>query len=235
MTDLLRVLPDFDTRPHSHLLPSLEKALVATNDLLTVESADIARRAQVPAADLRRLVDAVVGALHRNLGFGLEEGVGAASLSRSGSQHVLHGERSNISTLDEKLDAALGGGIPPGYLVEVTGERYAAIRRLLDRNPATSNMIQSTVLLHTLRVSRVYMQRANSSQRCRQNPAASDAPVGLPTPTPPWPVQACCIHLDRSAFSDNSSDSAALYPSPPRLAGTQRETVTLENIEHTNA
>jgi DNA repair protein RAD57 len=28
-----------------------------------------------------------------------------------------------ISTLDEKLDAALGGGIPPGYLVEITGER----------------------------------------------------------------------------------------------------------------
>lgn len=32
---------------------------------------------------------------------------------------------NTISTLDPKLDAAFGGGIPAGYVTEVVGERYA--------------------------------------------------------------------------------------------------------------
>jgi DNA repair protein RAD57 len=124
MTDLLQVLPDdFDTKPYSHLLPSLDKALITTNDLLTLDAADVAKRAQLPAGELRKLADAVVAALHRQLGLGRQEPPGNAFLS--GSSNPAHsGTRwSCISTLDEKLDAALGGGIPPGYLVEVTGER----------------------------------------------------------------------------------------------------------------
>lgn len=124
MTDLLQVLPDFDARPYTHLLPSLDKALITTNDLLTLEPADAARRAQLPPGDLRRLVDAVVRALHADLGFGGEEACGNSFLSASGSARAEKGEGGGISTLDEKLDAGLGGGIRPGYLVEVTGERY---------------------------------------------------------------------------------------------------------------
>jgi DNA repair protein RAD57 len=111
MTDLIDVLPNFDSSPYSHLLLSLEKALITTNDLVTLEPQDIAKRAQLPQADVRKLVDAAVLALHRSLGFGAEEVVG-----------VEH-ERLCISTLDEHLDTALSGGIRAGYLVEVTGER----------------------------------------------------------------------------------------------------------------
>ena len=126
MTDLLQVLPDLDTRPYSHLLPSLDKALITTNDLVTLVPADVAKRAQVPAADVRRLADAVVGALHRHLGFGGGEADAhgrTTFLSASGDAPATQGGWGCISTLDAKLDAALGGGIRAGYLVEVTGER----------------------------------------------------------------------------------------------------------------
>ncbi len=120
MTDLLQVLPDFETRPFSHLLPSLDKALITTNDLLTLEAQDVAKRAQLPAGELMKLVDAVVPALHRQLGFGAEEAQESAFAAALGSPEE---SWRCISTLDDELDAALGGGIPPGYLVEVTGER----------------------------------------------------------------------------------------------------------------
>jgi DNA repair protein RAD57 len=123
MTDLLQVLPDFDAKPFSHLLPSLDKALVTANDLLTLEPADVAKRAQLPASELRKLADAVVAALHRQLGFGGEDPRGDAFLSAASNLEGSKTAWSCISTLDEELDAALGGGIPPGYLVEVTGER----------------------------------------------------------------------------------------------------------------
>ena len=120
MTDLLQVLPDFETRPFSHLLPSLDRALITTTDLLTLEAPDVAKRAQLPAGELRKLVDVLVPALHRQLGFGGEvadtNGFDAALRAPAESWAC-------ISTLDDELDAALGGGIPPGYLIEVTGER----------------------------------------------------------------------------------------------------------------
>jgi DNA repair protein RAD57 len=123
MTDLLQVLPDFDAKPYSHLLPSLDRALITTNDLLTLDAPDVAKRAQLPAGELRKLVDAVVVALHRQLGFGGEEPLGNAFMSGPSPPDYPQTARGCISTLDEELDAALGGGIPPGYLVEVTGER----------------------------------------------------------------------------------------------------------------
>jgi DNA repair protein RAD57 len=126
MTDLLQVLPDLDTKPYSHLLPSLDRALITTNDLLTLEPADVAKRAQLPAGELRKLADAVVAALHRHLGFGGEERLGNVLFSGLSNPENPENPKTGwscISTLDEELDAALGGGIPPGYLVEITGER----------------------------------------------------------------------------------------------------------------
>ena len=126
MTDLLQVLPDFDQKPYTHLLPSLDKALITTNDLLTLDTADVAKRAQVPAGELRKLADGLVAALHGQLGFGGTEAEHAGNdfLSTEGSPNKEKDTWTCISTLDEKLDAALGGGIPRGYLVEITGERY---------------------------------------------------------------------------------------------------------------
>ncbi|KAH6642452.1 P-loop containing nucleoside triphosphate hydrolase protein [Boeremia exigua] len=118
MTDLLLVLPDFDTRPFSHLLPSLDRARITANDLLTLDAAQVARRAQLPPAELRKLVDAVVPALHAQLGLD-DDAPGDAQAWTA------------VSTLDDDLDAALGGGIPPGYLVEVTGESGAGKTQLL--------------------------------------------------------------------------------------------------------
>lgn len=114
------VLPDFDATPFSHLLPSLDKALITTNDVLTLDAPTIAKRAQVPSGELRKLADAVVAALHRQLGFGPEEPAPT-------TKH----DWACISTLDDELDAALGGGIPRGYLVEVTGESGAGKTQLL--------------------------------------------------------------------------------------------------------
>jgi DNA repair protein RAD57 len=125
MTDLLQVLPDFDAKPFTHLLPSLDKALITANDLLTLDAADVAKRAQLPAEELRKLADAVVHALHQHLGFGAEEAAGTSCLAALGNPDTAGDEWTCISTLDAKLDTALGGGIPRGYLVEVTGERYA--------------------------------------------------------------------------------------------------------------
>ena len=55
MTNLLTVLPDFDIQPFTHILPSLEKALVSAADLLTLDALDVAKRAQVPPGEVRKL------------------------------------------------------------------------------------------------------------------------------------------------------------------------------------
>lgn len=138
MTDLLHVLPDFDTKPYAHLLPSLDKALIAVNDLVTLDPQDVAKRAQVPARELRKLVDAIVLALHQDLGFGGGEGGGKKDFLSD--EHTPQSPVA-ISILDEALDAALGGGIRPGYLVEVTGERYVLSVRS-SCNPPISNILQ---------------------------------------------------------------------------------------------
>ena len=141
MSDLLLdVLPDFDARPFSHLLPSLDKCHIKTSDLLALDVADVAKRAQLPAGELRKLADAVVRALHRQLGFREREGEGEEEEEEEKKKEEKEAEDSFlsssdrprawskggvfISTLDEELDAALCGGIPPGYVVEITGERY---------------------------------------------------------------------------------------------------------------
>ena len=126
--DLLQVLPDFDTKPYSHILPSLDKALITTNDLVTLDAADLAKRVQVPPGDLKKLTEVILLALHRQLGFGNEEAHGNGTLSSTDVGKNTASEWNAISTLDDGLDAALGGGIPTGYLIEVTGERY-------ERNP----------------------------------------------------------------------------------------------------
>ncbi|KAF2736879.1 DNA repair protein-like protein RAD57 [Polyplosphaeria fusca] len=150
MTDLLQVLPDFDTKPYTHLLPSLDRALITVNDLVTLESADVAKRAQLPAGDLRRLVDAVIGSLHQHLGFGGVEFGASSFLSASGKP-----ASGRISTLDEKLDEALGGGLPPDYLVEVTGESGAGKTQLLltlllaSQLPPPSGLSKSAVYIST--------------------------------------------------------------------------------------
>lgn len=141
MTDLLHTIPDFPTKQYTHLLPSLEKNLITTTDLLTLDALEVAKRAQLPLLDVRRLASHVLAILQGQLGLkpiqGLEhdprfENVGEGSAGfgalRKSGQKVLGGERNVISTLDENVDKALGGGIPTGYITEITGERFAFLQ-----------------------------------------------------------------------------------------------------------
>ena len=121
MTDVTAVLPGFPIEQYVRLLPSLEKNFITTADLITLDVTEIAKRAQLPLLDLKRLCNAVLTALHSSLGVDELQYQGKGSLRRSGKDVV--NSWNTISTLDTELDLALGGGIPTGYITEVTGER----------------------------------------------------------------------------------------------------------------
>jgi DNA repair protein RAD57 len=111
MTDLHTVLPSFPTEPHAAALAALARANVQTADLAAAldagNAAALARRARLPPADVARLAAAVSAAL----------------LSGVSARVDLPREWRCVSTLDARLDAALGGGFPAGYVTEITGER----------------------------------------------------------------------------------------------------------------
>ncbi|MCJ1399580.1 hypothetical protein MMC11_002782 [Xylographa trunciseda] len=143
MTDLLHVLPNFSIVEYTHLIPSLEKHLITCTDLLTLEATDIAKRAQLPVLDVRKLINDLLAQLHGQLGLDsnnaapttasgakpVAEKVGEGALRKSGKD-LLSGW-STISTLDDDIDAALGGGIPTGYITEITGESGTGKTQLL--------------------------------------------------------------------------------------------------------
>ncbi|GAD95034.1 DNA repair protein (Rad57), putative [Paecilomyces variotii No. 5] len=136
--DLLSVLPGFSTKSYNHILPSLEKKHITTVDLITLDPLEVAKRAHVPPGDVRRLSAQVLQALHRDLGFqneddqretetGASENVNGrdtrgVEVKLDASTKLDPSRWRTISTLDSALDALLGGGIPTGYLTEVTGE-----------------------------------------------------------------------------------------------------------------
>lgn len=137
--DLLSTLPGFATKSYTHILPSLERKHITTVDLITLDTLDLAKRAHVPPADVRRLCADVIEALHRDLGFETqtpteerdERETTDSSTSTQDDKRLVPGPANRldlsrwttIRTLDPALDELLGGGIPTGYLTEVTGER----------------------------------------------------------------------------------------------------------------
>ncbi|KAJ5519766.1 DNA recombination and repair protein Rad51 C-terminal [Penicillium fimorum] len=131
--DLLLVLPGFVTKPFAHIIPPLERAKVTTVDLITLDSLEIAKRARVPPADVRRLSSRIVEALHTDVGFeksqtdtgtsdGPSSSINPDVVSRTIGSTKLTSQWNTISTLDPGMDALLGGGIPTGYVTEITGE-----------------------------------------------------------------------------------------------------------------
>ena len=133
MTDLLHTLPDFPQSSYSHLIPSLEKSLISTTDLITLDALEIAKRAHLPTIDVRRLCNHVATELQRQLGVHAEgdEASHPIETLRSARGNGLHSSGreiasrwSTISLLDDDLDTALNGGIPTGYITELTGERF---------------------------------------------------------------------------------------------------------------
>ena len=139
MTDLLQTIPSLPTKSYSHLLPSLEKNFITTTDLLTLDSLEIAKRAQLPPLDVKRFVAHVLEALRAELGV---EGIGKddggerrfENASKAGKERWAElrceGEKlaerpwEAVRLGNEKLDQVLGGGLPTGYISEIVGERY---------------------------------------------------------------------------------------------------------------
>lgn len=144
MTDLLTTLPSFPTAPYTHLIPSLERALITTTDLLTLDALEVAKRAQLPPLDVKRLIAHVLASLQAELGVDGEQNVavngggkkfedvpregeaGWGKLRTSGHE-LAKKSLDKISLGDEGLDAILGGGIPTGYITEIAGERYCLL------------------------------------------------------------------------------------------------------------
>jgi DNA repair protein RAD57 len=149
MTDLSRVLPDFPVAQYARLLPAVEKNQLTVTDLLTLEVPEIGKRTQLPLLDIKRLCNAILAALHADLGVratrtvddrgGEEKDAGvtgsvssssSSSLRQTGAELLARPWRT-ISTLDALLDAALGGGVPTGYITEITGESGAGKTQFL--------------------------------------------------------------------------------------------------------
>jgi DNA repair protein RAD57 len=168
MTDLTAVLTGFPSHQYVRLLPSLEKNLVTTADLLTLDCVEIAKRAQLPLLDVKRLCNAVLVALQGTLGIAEGEEVQQNSLLTKTGKDILN-SWSTISTLDDDLDRALGGGIPTGYITEVTGERYA------------THILKFII--------------TDNLQWCREDPIPSHPSSLRATSLPPWTFQLGTLHL----------------------------------------
>ena len=136
MTDLLHIIPDFPIKSYDHLIPRLEQHLVTTIDLLTLDAVEIHKRTKLGLVDIQRLAAHVTAVLQQQLDLRVEdeqrfkatfrrEGKNGDILRRPGSDLVK--AWSTISTLDEEVDAILGGGIPASYITEITGERYVKL------------------------------------------------------------------------------------------------------------
>ncbi|KAJ0425937.1 P-loop containing nucleoside triphosphate hydrolase protein [Aspergillus carlsbadensis] len=130
--DLLSILPNFSIKPYAHILPPLERSRITTVDLISLDTLEIAKRAHVPPTDVRRLANHLIKALHYDVGF---EEIPRPEQSEPDSSldldvPLIPGPRTRldlsrwcvISTLDPALDTLLDGGIPTGYVTEVTGE-----------------------------------------------------------------------------------------------------------------
>lgn len=112
MSDIHLVLPSLPTEPHAQALAALARANICTADLAALDPPNaqaLARRARVPLPDLARLAAAVSAAL----------------ISGIATPAPLPREWGRVSALDGRLDRALGGGFPAGYVTEITGERCA--------------------------------------------------------------------------------------------------------------
>ncbi|KAM0713553.1 hypothetical protein Q7P37_010515 [Cladosporium fusiforme] len=137
MTDLLTVLPHFDSRPYTHILPSLEKALVSCADLLTLDATHVAKRAQVPPGEVKKLADSLVHALSNDSSVTAPRPASGDARGEEDPRRPVFRrgdallDQWTVSTLDDKLDTATNGGVHSGYLTEITGESAAGKTQFL--------------------------------------------------------------------------------------------------------
>lgn len=131
MTDLRLILPSFPTPNFAALIPAIEQHALSTTDLLTLHPADIAKQTHLPLLDLKRFIAAIQASLFDDLESTelpvFDPGSSATTTASSSSFSAL----ACISTLDDGLDAALGGGVPIGRITEFTGESGAGKTQFL--------------------------------------------------------------------------------------------------------
>ncbi|VUC35208.1 unnamed protein product, partial [Clonostachys rosea] len=145
MSDIRQVLPTFPVSKYASLLPAIEQHGLTTTDLLTLHPSDIAKQTHLPLVDLRRFIAIIQISLTNDLK--------PQSLSLSGEKQDSQEESKEeaqgtsvaqpvlattnapgsacISTLDDTIDAALGGGIPTGRISEFVGESGAGKTQFL--------------------------------------------------------------------------------------------------------
>ncbi|SMR59276.1 unnamed protein product [Zymoseptoria tritici ST99CH_1E4] len=192
MSNLLTVLSSsFDTTPYTHILPSLERHLISTADLLTLDPVDVAKRAQVPPGEVKKLVDAVVEALHGDVSVKASD---SDVTGWNGLQHAgdVAKQWQTISTLDDALDEALNGGIACGHLTEIVGESAAGKTQLLltlllsaqlspspspPTPPPSSLYISTEAPLQTTRLTQILTTHPHLSAQLSPSPSP-------PTPPP---------------------------------------------------
>lgn len=122
MTDLSEVLPDFDLQPYRHLTHSLEKNHVSLSELISLDPIEIAKRCPLPLGDLRAMIQDIIKALQEDLGVkDATKSTGSGAWFKNKEDGA--SQTVTVKTLDAKIDACLGGGILPGYLTEIVGER----------------------------------------------------------------------------------------------------------------
>ncbi|KAG9532477.1 P-loop containing nucleoside triphosphate hydrolase protein, partial [Aureobasidium melanogenum] len=131
MSDITQLLPNIDTEPFEKVLERLEKANISSNDLMTLGAVDVARRADVSIDQVRELTASLITQLHAQLGFDDPDNDHYNEKDESAKSAKEDPTWSHISTLDDDLDAALGGGFPAGQVCEITGESAAGKTQLL--------------------------------------------------------------------------------------------------------
>lgn len=137
MTDLLHILPSFPLAAFAALIPTIERHALTTTELLTTHPTDLAKRTQLPIIDLRRLVAAIQASLSDDLTPSRPLAAPPSASSQSSTSEKQPDPSTSavsdefISTLDDGLDAALGGGVPVGHITEFTGESGAGKTQFL--------------------------------------------------------------------------------------------------------
>lgn len=130
MADIQQILPDFDIRPYSHLLFSLEKNAISVDDLCTRDPKDIAAACPLPLRDVQSLVKDVIRQLQSDVMRSTKKRKATDNVIQEAANNAIQSRKAAkvtrkddmISTLDPIIDEGLKGGFRPGSVIDLVGE-----------------------------------------------------------------------------------------------------------------
>lgn len=128
MADLFEILPNFDIKPYSHLLHSLEKNEITVAELISLDPAEIARRCPLPLLDVQALIQEIIQTLQHDVKVqthSTTENTGITNIESFPNRfnNIWSRNVGLVTTLDESIDKLLGGGFVTGHVSEIVGER----------------------------------------------------------------------------------------------------------------